>query len=94
MLSDACYDSKVNRQVAKAIGAIPVIAKNPRKRGKTNPKTKTKPIMHTLHSIITICLVLRVLNSIFLAHCLYGSLGYLGCINNHLLTGNWRLAYG
>jgi transposase len=43
LLADAGYDSKLNRQVAKSIGATPVIAKNRRKRGKNNPKTKTRP---------------------------------------------------
>jgi hypothetical protein len=46
LLADAGYDSKLNYQVAKSIGATPVIAKNPRKRGKQNHKNKTQ----TMHS--------------------------------------------
>ncbi len=42
LLADAGYDSKVNRKVAKAIGAKPVIAKNPRKRGKQTSKLGIK----------------------------------------------------
>jgi len=34
LLADAGYDSKLNRQVAKSIGAVAVIAKNRRKSGK------------------------------------------------------------
>ncbi len=42
LLADAGYDSKLNRKVAKSIGATPVIAKNRRKNGKNNPKNKTQ----------------------------------------------------
>ncbi len=41
LLADAGYDSKAN-QVAKTIGATPVIAKNPRKRDKTNPQKQNQ----------------------------------------------------
>jgi hypothetical protein len=38
LLADAGYDSKLNRKVAKSIGATPVIAKNRRKNGKKQPQ--------------------------------------------------------
>jgi hypothetical protein len=44
LLADPGYGSKVNRKTAKTIGAKPVTAKNPRKRGK-NKQTK-KPMLN------------------------------------------------
>jgi hypothetical protein len=47
LLADAGYNSKINCQVAKSIGAVAVIAEKPRKRGKNNPKNKA-PSMYSL----------------------------------------------
>ncbi len=48
LLADAGYDSKLNRKVAKSIGAVVVIAKNRRKSGKQDPKNKVKAMYSLL----------------------------------------------
>jgi IS5 family transposase len=48
LLADAGYDSKLNRQVAKSVGAVAVIAKNRRKSGKNKSKNKVKAMYSEL----------------------------------------------